>query len=1159
MNRKGLFIGLGGAGVSTVAHIKANLKKHYQDDILLNRDNSFLCIDTDKTTISKLNDTPGLRGIINEQTEFIDLGDANPYQIYKSVETSTDEKRKSAFEDWSYMPGTWDNVSLSEGAKADRQQGRSALFLYSGKITSILGSKIENLRTIQDTEFETTVEELFNDLKKTNTDTRKNDSILKQQAKETAALSVTPLIWVYSSSCGGTGSSLLLDMLYFIDRIYQSKYPKFGEAYVKLFLYMPRPFIDKNLGNPRYPLNPFAIFNEINQMFIDHRTEGKKIFESINATPIDPIYTQNTSKISPFRYIIPIDSMIGVNSVPLDNLPEVTAKLSTYLHVGSAEGKVLSVFDNEIKNIYGLPTYITKDSENQILWHPYLVGAGFRRIIKPNQDLIDYIKVRLNYEILEYGLLGPEFSQIHSDEKQRIEKEKSFAKMNIYKYVTKEDSIQNCSNLYRDYKKLLYDGLGIENESIIIDESQKKDLQAHTNIFLDELKIAVGKLKNKWDIEGSGLSKSEYLKKIMDSTRLNAEATIKQFGLRYTFDLIRRIDDNECTDRYQRFIGDRIKYSTEKILAIESEINKFAKEPKKYWDKYRSACFDYANLLLDQQLTEFQIEILFDLINEKNGLLEVFRKKGSEKMGGLQGYIDIVTNRSSYAKDEYTDLAKRFKLTSQDLATDYVPSLSALTSSDNSWITNNEFSELYNQSIVNKDSDLINQVTGDPIPIRNSTTNNKNLHKIIGQLWDSVLKQNDSCYFCNEVNISRMADQNAVLSVFLNKIDNAFIDQLKGTDSILEQWLGQSLETYIKSNSRLLNHVQENMKNHTDIMFDHTPTIVDSERLLFVGQSTEFAQKFGYLPGGALNDFLPSHNSNNSFYKIRLLPGFTFQSYSQYSMLSSIYGSHKRGDFPIYFPHISKELKSASMKEIFESKFKKTANTKIKDFLFLFYIEALRKALKESNMGLFEHFFTSQRLDINSDGGLSSLLGQNKSNEAPSGLFDLSSDSESNDMDSILGLGTDKVEMNQGNQPHEIGFINIDIQNANGKITLKICDKIEFSNGLIELANTITFDVDYNQPSAVDLFIKTIEKYQSPEILKNQILDCISEINISSKTELKNFILKSEANINKKLLEILTKPLWDNHFLKLERDLNFIKILFGNLKGILQQIIYKLN
>ena len=195
--RKGLFIGLGGSGTETVAHIKAKLSQHIgQADLIT--DCSFLCIDTDKEILDKVNKTPGLRDILGK-TDFFDLGETNPYLVFQSVSGIADTEERETFSRWAYKPQNWPNRALNQGAKAERQYGRSAIFKNYAAITTRIGNKIQGLNIMQ------------------------NDEIVKklsekdEEERKAEIQAIAPMIWIFSSSCGGTGSSLLLDILYLVE------------------------------------------------------------------------------------------------------------------------------------------------------------------------------------------------------------------------------------------------------------------------------------------------------------------------------------------------------------------------------------------------------------------------------------------------------------------------------------------------------------------------------------------------------------------------------------------------------------------------------------------------------------------------------------------------------------------------------------------------------------------------------------------------------------------------------------------------------------------------------------------------------------------------------------------------------------------------------
>lgn len=1119
--RKGLFIGLGGSGVSTVAYIKANLLKYYNnDEVLLNQNNSFYCIDTDTRTLDMINGTPGLKNIIKEQSEFKSLGDANPYQIYMDVAHLGNKEKVKTFNEWAYKPETWDNVVLDKGAKADRQLGRSALFTNTDSILAGLSGKIANLTTIVG------FEELINTKRQELITKGKAAENVEKSAVEEAINDTAPLIWVYSSSCGGTGSSLLLDMLYYIDRIYQRDFPILGDAYVKLFLYMPRPFIKKNPGNLRYPLNPIAIFNELNEMFYDHQVLGKKIFESVKVTTIDAMY-HNNRKISPFTYIIPIDSLIGTQNITIDNLPEVTAKISTYLHLGNAAGKVLSEFDNFIKNIYKNQDLQSNDNGNNITWYPYLAGAGFRCIIKSNKEFIEYVGKRLKYEILEYGFLGSEFNQVHPTEKTQKEVAIDFTVKSIFKYINLSNRVNGVPNIDVDYKKIIHDILGIDNETIVISDDQKKNLDVFKSNFINDVKTEVGNLDNKyWRRKESDNCKVNYANKIMEDVRLNAENTILSYGFRYTHELIRRVDDNECTILYNDLIKNRENYTPEAIQEREGAIN--TKTKVKEISNYQNACVEYANLLIGQKINEFKIELLSDLIETRKGLLEKFRNTESGMKGGLQGYLNISTALCNHAKSSYCELAKTFKLTDNDIATSYVPSLVLMAASDNSWKTDNYFSQNYSNSIVSHlETSEINTL-GDHLPLRiNTEENNKAIENIMRQLWNQVISQNENYYFCKKDNLENKNDQSAVLTTFLEKLTDIFIkNALIGTNTAAAQFLDKSLEIYLSQNTDYIPTLQAIMKSQTNIMYNRTQSPGQQARSLYVGQSKAFAAKFGYIDGSNESDHISNDTENNMFYKIILEPGYTFQHYSEYETIAKIYANHRKVGFKEYFPHLHKGLKDASMEEIAKRKLLESAGesdidaltTELKDILLLFWFEAIRQQLVEKDKECYKKIFKT----------------------------------------TIATLGRKSNGSTDDNLLSDGALIKLEIPSKVSSV-LNVKTKIFMDFGLIKMDNNEKYLINCPKSSAVELMVNILNKFSQSAIVKGQLLTEIGKIRDENKQILKSLIETDQEKISEKFISIFTDLLEKNNFISVKTDDSFINSLLVKLDDVNGEILTVLS
>ena len=122
-------------------------------------------------------------------------------------------------------PERWTNTTLSEGAKASRQIGRSTLVNNSDEVLSRLRAKLNLLRSFI--------------VKRRGMDNRGSDgSNTPNSTTQTSQYASTPLITVFSSGTGGTGSSILLDILLYIDKTFKSLFT--GEDPICVFSYLCR-------------------------------------------------------------------------------------------------------------------------------------------------------------------------------------------------------------------------------------------------------------------------------------------------------------------------------------------------------------------------------------------------------------------------------------------------------------------------------------------------------------------------------------------------------------------------------------------------------------------------------------------------------------------------------------------------------------------------------------------------------------------------------------------------------------------------------------------------------------------------------------------------------------------------------------------------------
>jgi len=201
---KGLFVGLGGAGITTVARLKALLfqRAYGSDKRAMDEDCSFIFYDTDKMSIrnalsdAELQRMMGGYPVIDLGNEFIDAGCTSPYNMYlRAKQASDSDEIAQRMLEWAIGPNVeghfcFPQKKLDEGAGADRMAGRMGFLFKRCEFEEKIRSGLIKFG-----------QPLF---------------------AEGGNLEVEhPSIWVFSSSNGGTSSSALLDVLYLIDRLYK--------------------------------------------------------------------------------------------------------------------------------------------------------------------------------------------------------------------------------------------------------------------------------------------------------------------------------------------------------------------------------------------------------------------------------------------------------------------------------------------------------------------------------------------------------------------------------------------------------------------------------------------------------------------------------------------------------------------------------------------------------------------------------------------------------------------------------------------------------------------------------------------------------------------------------------------------------------------------
>jgi hypothetical protein len=379
---KSIFIGLGGSGVDTLAKIKYKIYKsikspqgdkrpHHE---IIKDDHRFLFIDTDMRDVNSNNSFyAGLYGnnqvpLINDD-EFIDIGAFNPKAIIEHViRDRSNPKLLEAVNTTVYNKMATE--PLRNGAGAFRLQGRTA-FEKKGMA------------------FHDAVLHAIDDMMRLANNNRNLDFNF----------------WVVCSSCGGTGSSILIDVLYMLTKAYKNLFPG-NDPKIKLVLYMPKFYIKANANNSNYPLNAHALFTELDLLVAD-RFDGQSDTSIMHRLNLLSEEASLKGQFKPFSYCIPVDFYTESNNFrDKAEMFQNTAEMIFYLYKGEGGLTLVSRLIDGMTQIFTTDNYLN-----------YLIPSGYRALKKPEKEFTDYIEKRFIFELINYGLLGKKLSEVFPNER----------------------------------------------------------------------------------------------------------------------------------------------------------------------------------------------------------------------------------------------------------------------------------------------------------------------------------------------------------------------------------------------------------------------------------------------------------------------------------------------------------------------------------------------------------------------------------------------------------------------------------------------------------------------------------------------------------------------------------------------------------------------
>lgn len=838
--KKTLFIGLGGCGLETVAQLSKKLAAQENEDTKY----MYLYIDTDEETRSDINKD----GQVIAPADFINLGGTNPYKVYDqatkgAIAKGNDPKYRRVLE-WASTQElghlTFPNRSLADGAMAQRMVGRMGFIQNAESIKKALTDRLAQF----------------------------------QSHKDAGSRTVESDIWVVASSCGGTGSSLSLDILYLINRITNEQQTK--DAFVKLVLFMPEPFIENNKGKAHevnnHIMNGYSYLWELNafkQRIVDG---GKDIFTYFSAYPWG---YKPGEQYDLCRFVIPVDVETSRNTkIGMNNLYSTAAEMLYYLNVGSGAREIVSRLCNDIVKASKPSTDLTKFADTPYKWGTWLVPYGYHVIRKADLEFKEYMKTRATLEILRDGLLG---EGMGNDPKQADEARKTFAATYILPFLTDVDGVT----------------AGEDSVQTHIDEEFNVGKLNPDDLDATRVRNYVRKVDDALD--DTTAIKDEYLDKIKTAINTGIGKEVAEHGLKYTISLLNNVDDIYLSNLNSGVLSRMETEAEDSAMALRAELDGFigkginkknasaaAQAGKKYFEARKSAaCIKIARAIIDG-LTEFP-----------DGYLEQVRKGNGVDRSGLQKLLDMVNSRVGEAEAAYSTLQRKFIESQNDALTLYLPSLLDIASGENgTWAQDNEFEKLYHASILDYDHERARGINGVRVPVRLNGGSN-NLTYYIQQL----LLKTDTALFVNLAMEDPVVCQNKFEKVIKEELSQVLDKAVAAEGTPADTWLKRSLEEYITINKKDIDFETLTNPDLIPVLYPMKASHTDATltRYLYVGASQSLAEKFGFVPNSENTAFEEDKSMSDRFQIIKIPVGLDFYSYKYFDKIQDHYFNHREG------------------------------------------------------------------------------------------------------------------------------------------------------------------------------------------------------------------------------------------------------------------------
>jgi hypothetical protein len=671
--KKALFVGLGGSGIKTLLGVRDRLWKSfpeegYEKDRAFKKTYQFVTVDTDRlsTTIEAMklpeNLAEDLKGY------HADLGDTVPLTVAnnakKAVLTDDDSQRLVEF-----VGSQLDNLlaePLRKGAGAYRINSRLGLWQNYDRVLKLLENALKDLADAGSADLQGTIH-----------------------------------AYVFSGLAGGTGSGIVLDVLYLLDRLNDGK-----KIDVFPILFTPNSFVNYHAANVLLS-NGFAAMQEISYFT---RTKATNQIKHVAVRFDKPSWAHaNLETSRPYKAALVVDSRLQNGTiVRTEDLYPVVADMVAAVLMNCVGQQADSVIDNCVRTA-------NSDGKNDT---DFLVSFGCLAIKKPTNYFREYLVSRWKLQVLS-AMVGKEGIIKDEDKIEWISKlvesliGKLFASAGDEERLLKnqalcsDSSAVDCSRGID--KQLIHDlnGNNITNlrqfaHTVFASDDAKS---AHAQIgqyygenFLDEK----GKFNAPSDLDGFRANCFEVILstkiRFEDQTNLlNASAkfkpelkkwlgqSISEKGVIATHELVEAVDaylDSHCLSNLLQAAEFLTRFRND----LRNQINSvLPDEIKKGKQPAADSLLDQMNLLAASEqylsLVEAQTNFIKWLCQAERGWLD---QEVEYRLQGLRGHLSA--RLQEVTRHYGTTLPKKFMESAREATTRFLPDIKTYVDGYGRWV-----------------------------------------------------------------------------------------------------------------------------------------------------------------------------------------------------------------------------------------------------------------------------------------------------------------------------------------------------------------------------------------------------------------------------------------------------------------------------------------